>query len=184
MIKINLLPQGIRREEGTKKQIQLVIIGMITLVVVLVLFYVWKILVYINMKKEFNQVNAKLETMNSIVARVEQLQSQKAVLDRKWGIIEQLMKNQFTWARILDEFTGCIPKNIWLTSLGSSGGDGGKVLSLTGEAFTNFDIADFINSLEDSDFFSNVELISIQESAAGGKEVSTLHFNLTMRETL
>jgi Tfp pilus assembly protein PilN len=185
MIKINLLPRDLKKEEGARYQIQFSIAGIIILIILLLVLYVSKMLTFVNLNKQMVQKNSDLEKVSALVAVVDQEKQQKAILDRKWGIIERLLQGRFKWAMLMDELSSCLPKSIWLTGLNSTRTEGGNVLSINGIAFDNFAIADFVTTLEDNQYFDNVELIAITEGGTTGKgNRSTLTFSITLSSKL
>jgi len=186
MIKINLLPRDLKREEGAKHQTQFAILGVIALICLLLIVYVSKMLAWSKKEKELKAANAELEKMSVLVQAVEQKQLQKEMLDRKWGIIDKLLQGRFRWAMIMDEMNICIPKSIWLTGMVSTKMDNGNLISLNGMAFDNFAIADFVTTLDDDPYFDNVELIAISDAGGGGGKDSkpTLNFSITMTSKL
>jgi Tfp pilus assembly protein PilN len=186
MIKINLLPRDLKREEGAKHQTQFAILGVIALICLLLVVYVSKMMVWSKKEKELKTASAELEKMSVLVNAVEEKQRQKEMLDRKWGIIDKLLQGRFRWAMIMDEMNNCIPKSIWLTGMVSTKTDSGNLVSLNGMAFDNFAIADFVTTLDDDPYFDNVELIAISEGGAvSAKDTrTTLNFSITLTSKL
>lgn len=185
MIKINLLPQEMQREEGAKKQLQLAIFSIIV-VVCLLMFWGLGMRSSLNSKqKELKIAEEELAKVSVLVAAVEQKKLQKEALDRKWGIVEKLLQGRFKWAMIMDELQKSLPKSIWLTSMQGTKTETGNLLSINGMSFDHFAIADFVTHLEDNEYFENVELLSITEATGGDKNTrTTLNFNITLTSKL
>ncbi len=185
MIKINLLPRDMQREEGAKKQQQLAILSII---LVACLLLVWFVSLKTNLTKkqrELKTAEEELEKVRVLVEAVEKKKQQKEALDRKWGIVEKLLQGRFKWAMIMDELQRSLPKNIWVTNLQGVKKDTGNMITINGMSFDHFAIADFVTSLEDNEYFENVELNSITEATKGDKSSrTTLSFNVTMTSKL
>lgn len=185
MIKIDLLPQDLKNEEGARKQKYWTIVGGVLLLVLIGSYWGYENYVFTSKQKELQNTKDELEKVSALVNAVEQIKQQKEVLERKWGVVETLLEGRFKWAMILDEVSKCIPNSIWLTNLTSTKTESGNILSITGMAFDNFAIADFITTLEDDNYFEKVELGSITEASSGDKNAkATLNFNLTLNSKL
>ncbi len=180
MIRINLLPPEIAEEKAKRRQMEFMVGGVIFIVVMLLIVYVVKTSKLVKIEKEFKTVTAALERESAIVTQVESLKMRKNVLSTRMNIIKKLVEDQFTWVEILDEVNGCLPKDIWLSSLTSSKTGNQGSITFSGIAFDNFAIADFITSLDNSGYFSNVELSYIEKGQEIDK-VMTLQFVLTCR---
>jgi Tfp pilus assembly protein PilN len=185
MIKINLLPRDMQREEGAKKQLQIAILSIILVICLLLVVYVSLYTSLIKKQKELKTAEIELEKVSVLVAAVEQKKLQKEALDRKWGIVEKLLQGRFKWAMIMDELQKSLPKSIWLTSLQGNKTETGNVITINGMSFDHFAIADFVTNLEDNEYFENVELLNITEASGGDKNTrTTLNFNVTLTSKL
>lgn len=180
MIRINLLPPEISEEKVKKRQMELFVGAIILVLVILLLIYVGKLRQLGAVEKQIGETETALQTESAIVTQVESLQLSQNVLNRRMNIIKELVKNQFTWVEILDEMNECLPKEIWLTSLSSSETGFQKALTFTGVAFNNFAVADFITALDNSKYFTDVELTSLDEGPEIEK-VKTMQFVITCR---
>lgn len=184
MIKINLLPKDVQRQETDLRIKQLSWAGVIFVGVVLILAGIASKVSLVRLEKDLATTKTELEEVSALVSVVEQKQKQKEVLDRKWNISEKLLAGRFRWAMIMDEMVGSLTKTVWLTSLRGAKNDLGNMLSIDGVAFDNFAIADFIIHLEDNDYFENVELGAINDvgnDKAGGAK---LNFSITLNSKL
>lgn len=184
MIKINLLPKDVQRQEKEKKTFELSLVGVVFVIVLLFIAGIASKLSLVRLEKELATTNAKLEEVSALVGVVEQKQKQKEVLDRKWGIIKKLLEGRFRWAMIMDEMVASMPKTVWLTSLRGTKNDLGNMLSIDGVGFDNFAIADFITQLEDNDYFENAELGGINDLGVEKTGASKLSFSVTLNSKL
>ena len=174
MIRINLLPPEITEKKKQKRQILLIftVVGLILLMIIILGVRQNRQLAAV--EKEFNEVNTAFQKESETVAKVKSLEQKKANLDKRMGVIKKLVKGQFFWVEILDEISQRLPQNVWLGSLTSTEG-AEKILTFNGIAFDNFAIADFITSLDNSQYFGEVELNYIEEAGEINR-VKTLRF--------
>jgi type IV pilus assembly protein PilN len=172
MIRINLL--AVERERGKKKIISIQSGHKMTLACGLILVSTigligWR---YMALDHQSKQVDADIaaaqqETvrLHSIIQRVQQFEQQKAALQQRVVLIEQLRKSQTGPVHMLDEISRALPQMLWLTELKQTGTEvliDGKCLTLTG-------LSDFVSNLEGSGFFKkSVEIVSSQSEAAPG----------------
>lgn len=182
MIRINLVPKEIGRQEAVRRQLELFILVIILIVVVIIAIYTSTIARYAAVKKELSKVHKLLEEKQAIVNQVNAVQAQKASLDRRVNVIRELVKGQFNWVEVLDEINICLPPTVWITSISSAKKGAVGNLTFNAYAFDNFAIADFITALEESSYFSKVELSHIQKgpSEAGA---AILNFSLSCQAT-
>ena len=132
-----------------------------------VLYYHWH-----SMNEEALEVQAHIRRQKGEKARLEQLKTQvdeferqKAVLQQRINVIEQLQRNRTGGQELLDALANTVTRTdtLWLTSLERKG-DG---LTLVGTAGSINAVANFITELKHSGYFDQVE---IKESAAGRQE--------------
>jgi len=103
---------------------------------------------------------AQKETNNLkvIIAQVEDFEQQKAELQQRVELIEQLRKEQTGPVHMLDEISRSLPPLLWLTNLKQSPSN--EVL-IDGRSNTLTSISDFVASLETTGFFQkSIEIVS------------------------
>ena len=99
----------------------------------------------------------------------------KEELEQKLGIIGRLRAEKTGPVHMLDEIAINIPSKLWIDSITEQAGR----LTLTGSSVNNEVIATFYGRLEDSDYFSDVFLVSIQANETEGMQVKD--FTITAR---
>jgi Tfp pilus assembly protein PilN len=82
--------------------------------------------------------------------------------------------NQSLPVRILDEISTRLTDGVWLQSMSISGNN----LRIGGTGFKNTDIVSFVQSLKNSDLFTNVNLLGTVRKMEGTAETYT--FNMTL----
>jgi type IV pilus assembly protein PilN len=108
---------------------------------------------------------------------INKLKKEKETYRKQFQIIENLRKGKEGPVLILDGLASNIPDKIWLLSLKQTGNS----LELTGVSVDNKLISKFMNILEKSPYFKNVDLISSEmKSHVTGKKRERLNkFTIT-----
>jgi Tfp pilus assembly protein PilN len=183
MIRINLLKPE-RKEIGEapvaqapefkekRRQPYAAVIVLIALVAIVALFFYQKDA----LTKENNllrDAQAEKKSLQDVVVKLEELEQQRNLFERKIRVITQLQSRQENAVIIMDELSKHLPNWIWLTELSFST----QEIQVKGRAVSNNLIADYIFNLEDSPYFRNVNLISSQQRRVRNNQY--LEFSLT-----
>lgn len=192
MIKINLLrpeskevketlPPGeeeVRfREKKVKERKGLDVTKLvIPLAIVLVAF------LFITQRTAFNRERSRLEEARAekqrlayVSVKLQQLQQQKAIYEKKINLIERQKLRQGIPVQIMDELSKGLPEWVWLTEATYDK----TVVRIKGKALSNNLIADYISNLEESDLFTEVNLLSSTQKRV--KSDSILEFSMNAR---
>ena len=116
---------------------------------------------------------AEKKTLQDVVVKLEELEKQKSLFERKIRVITQLQSRQENAVIIMDELSKHLPNWLWLTELSFSV----QQIRVKGRAVSNNLIADYIFSLEESPYFRNVNLISSTQRRVRNNQY--LEFSLT-----
>lgn len=102
--------------------------------------------------------------LEKVLKKMTEVESTKKILDQKIKIIGDLKLRQKDAVLMMDKLSACLPDWVWLTGLNFSG----NVLNIDGKALSNNLIADLINNLQNSNYFTNVQLkTSVRKREAG-----------------
>ena len=187
MIRINLLgrarPKAARQAVPLEATLQIVFFAAALLVAFGVLYYNWH-----STNQQIIEVRLHIQKQNGEKARLEQLKSQvdeferqKAILQQRINIIEELQRNRTGGQELLDALANTVTRTdtLWLTSLTRTGNG----LTLVGTAGSINAVANFITQLEHSGYFNQIE---IKESTQDTKNtaIQTFTFTLTAQFTL
>jgi Tfp pilus assembly protein PilN len=188
MIRINLLkPESKEFREGpavpgpefkAKKAFPFTsAFALLVIIVLAAAFFLQKRM--INQEKERLQTaQAEKKKLEYVIAKLDELEKQKAVFERKIGLINQLRALQDSAVTIMDELSRRLPDWVWLTEVSSQG----QIIQIKGNALSNNLIADYIYNLESSPHLSNVNLISSTQRS--GRNAQFLEFSLTLNYVL
>ena len=188
MIRINLLkPESKEFREGpaapgpefrAKKAFPLTSIFILLLIAVLAAgFFLQKGLIS-RERDRLQTAQAEKKKLEYVVAKLAELENQKAVFERKISLINQLRAQKDSAVVILDELSKNLPDWVWLTEVSFQG----QLIQIKGNALSNNLIADFIYNLENSAHFATVNLISSTQRT--GRSAQFLEFSLTLNYVL
>ncbi len=118
--------------------------------------------------------NEKSQLQN-VVKTLNQLEQQRALLEKKITLITQLKSRQGAAVWILEALSRNIPEWVWLIEASYKG----TSISIKGRAINNSLIADFLSNLEESPIFENVELKNSTQKKSGSNPY--YDFSLTTR---
>jgi len=172
MIRINLL--AAEREKSKKKAVTLgttgqkLTIGCSVILVLAVMFIGWR---YWSLTRDSNQIDAEIaaaqqETtrLHSVILQVQQFEQQKAQLQQRVVLIEQLRKGQTGPVHMLDQISRALPQMLWLTEVKQIGADvviEGKSTTLTG-------LSEFVSNLEATGYFKrSIEIVDTKTETSG-----------------
>lgn len=118
------------------------------------------------------------EKLQYVTQKLDEVQNQKANLERKITLINWLKAQQDRPVRLMDALSRNIPDWVWLTEATY----GPQGVQIKGKALSNNLIADYIYNLESSPHFSGVNLISSAQKSGRGAQY--LEFSLTLNYVL
>ena len=108
---------------------------------------------------DLTQAETETRQIRSVLEQVRKFESQKAMLQQRVTLIEQLRKGQYAPVHLLDEVSKSLPDRLWLSDLTQTGADftiGGMTDSMTA-------VSDFVANLEGSRWFKKpVEILDSQ----------------------
>ncbi len=176
MIRINLLPY---RAERRKKQILqhlAVLLGLI-LMTSAVLFSVdlYKTSELTTLEDEFGSLKSQNDILKKKIGKIRNLDKLRADVERKLELVDRLQEGRFYSLVTLNELANVIPENVWLTEISDNAG----AIRLSGLGESNKAVANFMRALDQSEYFTNIGLKTIERTTVG--DVPVRQFNLTMK---
>lgn len=180
MIKINLLPVKQKQRQYTVVY-QLVIGGVVLLI--LLSFAALDFLLLKGTERRLvaqqGDLQRRIGEQERLIGEVKQFEQKEAELKRKLGVIENLKNNKVGPVLLLEELSVTIPKKAWVSSIKeTTTPPSGHSVAITGEAISDEVVAEFMTKLEESQYFSDVNLIEAR--FAGEKQgVPIQTFQLT-----
>ena len=167
MIKINLLPYRASKKKETATQ-QFVIMGLVLLatIVAAVVIYLITVTKISTTKKEITKSENELAELKKKIGEIDNLKKLQAEVQKKLDILNLLRKEKTGPAIRLAKLSDIVPEKMWLTKYQESG----TTVLISGLAYNEDLIADFMRSVQSSEQFGNVELqVSEQQEINGVK---------------
>src|ERR1700675_572057 len=184
MIRINLLgrtrPKAVRTSVPLEATLQFVLLAIALLASGAILYGH-----YLLMDRENKQVLAHIQKQTGEKARLEQLkqevdnfEKQKAVLQQRISVIEELQRNRTGGQELLEAIANTVSRTdtLWLTSVDRKGDS----LSINGSAGSIDAVANYNTQLKRSRFFQQVEIKESHQDTAS-KDVEVFIFTLTAK---
>jgi Tfp pilus assembly protein PilN len=182
MIRINLL--GRSRPKAERQAVPLeATLQVVFLAAALVMSFGLLYIHYWQMDKEDKHYIADIQKQKAEKARLEQLkqqvdafEKQKAVLQQRIGVIEELQRNRTGGQELLDAIANTVSRTdtLWLTSVDRKG----NALTINGSAGSINAVANYITQLKRSGYFQQVEIKESHQDPAN-KNVQMFMFSLT-----
>src|SRR3954447_13723919 len=184
MIRINLL--AAERDKPKKKAVafgtvgQKLTIGCSLILALAVLFIGWR---YWSLARDSSAIDTEIaaaqqETtrLHSVIQQVQQFEQQKARLQQRVVLIEQLRKGQTGPVHMLDQISRALPQMLGLTELKQAPGTDvvidGRCTTLTG-------LSEFVSNLEASGYFKrSIEIIDTKAETVGTPPSEIIKFSI------
>jgi type IV pilus assembly protein PilN len=167
MIKINLLPYRASRKKETVTQ-QLILMGIVlgATIAIAVIAYTITLGKISTTKKEISRSENELADFKKKIGEIDKLKKLQADVQKKLDILAQLRKEKTGPAIRLARLSDIVPEKMWLTRYQETG----TKVAVSGMAYSEDLIADFMRSIQSSQEFGNVELqVSEQQELNGVK---------------
>lgn len=156
MIKINLLPVKDDKLINEAKGYIIIALSFLAVVVVLIIL---NSSVLAEREQEsrlrIEEADKEIANLKSIMGEIQNLKEKKAKLQEKMDMIIRLQEQNVGPVRVLDELSLKLPSNkIWIENLALKG----ERIDMSGKTLENQEVANFMKQLENSLFFSNINL--------------------------
>jgi type IV pilus assembly protein PilN len=162
MIRINLLPfKELQAEVSRRREIAIGAVVLGALVLLLAGAHVYQGLTLSSLEREQTALRSEIEALNLKVKEVGDLQNRIKDFKGKHKIIEELNRKKSGPVLVMESLSKSTPSSLWLTDLRESGGG----VTMNGFAVDNQTVADFLNALAASKYFTSVELIETTQGA-------------------
>lgn len=182
MIRINLL--GRSRPKATRPSVPLEATLQYVLLIIALLVSGGALYGhYVLLDRDNTKVVAHIQKQNGEKARLEQLkqqvdnyEKQKAVLQQRINVIEELQRNRAGGQELLEAIANTVSRTdtLWLNSVDRKGND----LTINGSAGSLNAVANYITQLKRSGYFQTVEIKESHQDSSN-KTVQIFSFTLT-----
>ena len=131
-----------------------------------------------SVKNNLEERRARFIELEEVLKTLKLLESTKKDLKNKVDIIQNLnLKKQGT-VRMMDQLSRSLPEMVWLTNMKFNS----NKLSLSGSALSNNLIADFINNLNSTNYFQNIQFKDSIRKRKSGVDVFDFRLECTFSD--
>jgi type IV pilus assembly protein PilN len=181
MIKINLLPvRAAKKKETAIQQISVLCVSTVLVAVVVFALYGVKLGQISSAKNDISTANIKINELKTKIGKLEELKKFKEQVKNKLDILAQLRKNKTGPAQRLATLSDITPDKLWLTAYSETNDN----VKLSGIAYSEDLIAQFMRSIQSSDHYTGVELIVSEQRELSGTKVKSFELAFKLKPTL
>jgi len=182
MIRINLLAaeRESKKKKATFQSGQKVTIACSLVLVLTGAVIGWRFMAISRESRKLDEDIAKAQTeatrLHAVIQQVQQFEQQKAQLQQRVVLIEQLRKSQTGPVHMLDQVSRSMPPMLWLTNLKQDGEAG---VTIDGRSTTQTGVSDFVGNLEGSGYFKkSVDIVESKTEPMPQPPGSLIKFSL------
>lgn len=180
MIKINLLPvRSAKKKETAIQQVTIFGVSVALIAVIVVSIYGLKLGQISSTKNDISAANNKINELKAKIGKLEELKKFKEQVKKKLDVLAQLRKNKTGPAQRLATLSDSTPEKLWLTAYAESNDN----IKLSGIAYTEELIAQFMRSIQASNDFTGVELIVSEQRDLSGTKVKYFELSFKLKST-
>ena len=177
MIKINLLPvRESQKKEKLREQFVVLVASAIFVVVGCAAAYTTIQTKISTKNEEIAEQTRIVEQLKKQIGEVEKVKKLQAELQSKLDILSKLKENKTGPAHMLDELGVATPEKLWIESFDNVAG----IVNLSGFGVNEEIVATFLQQLESSIYYKNVELQSLEQATLDGHKLQK--FKVVARE--
>jgi type IV pilus assembly protein PilN len=168
MIRINLLAaeRESKKKKATFQSGQKVTIACSLVLVLTGVVIGWRFMAITRESRKLDEDIAKAQTeatrLHAVIQQVQVFEQQKAQLQQRVVLIEQLRRSQTGPVHMLDQVSRSMPSMLWLTNLKQE--EAG--VTIDGRSTTQTGVSDFVGNLEGSGYFKKSVDIVVSETQA------------------
>ncbi len=179
MIRINLIPPEYIERINRKAVIAKAVLAVIIIVASIVLASLWQMTRAKTIESTLAKREVELGTLQKDVDQVKAIEAQISEVQRYLDSINSINKGRFIYTHFMQDLTSDLPATIWFNSVTTSLSAGVLKVDLTINSNSAYDLAYWINSLETSGQYSEVDVGAINTTETEeGKSFAT---SLTMK---
>ncbi|MCK5542703.1 MAG: PilN domain-containing protein [Desulfobacterales bacterium] len=182
MIRINLLPfRAARRRENIRKEVSIFTLLIIFLILGLSYYGIHLDKKITNLGNEIAVVENEIALYKEKANRVNEIKKAISIYEKKVATIKSLKNRRREVVTLLDNMTTLvIPEKMWLTSLQIDA----TIVSITGIAFDQKTVADFMTNLGTSPFFAKDVKLNNLKMQKIANEIVAQNFDLSCNKTV
>ena len=177
MIKINLLPKDARKRVGLGEQIAVILLALVITFAGIGFYWSYLNGIIEQKQQDIARTKQRLQELQKIIDEIETFEAQRLALEQKLAVIAKLEKEQKLPVHLLDELYLTLEEDLWLNVFQQSG----EVMAITGTALSNPVVSNYLRNLEESQYFKDIELLSVIERAIGSQVVRDFQISMNLK---
>lgn len=179
MIRINLLPvRAAQKKEKIRSQLSVLVLCIILVLLGCGALYFQKMSAVKAMQAELTSINQKNNSLKKKIGQVKDFEQKKADLEKKLDILVTLKEDKAGPVHLLDELSSALPDKLWLTKFSEKSGN----VTLDGIADSENTVAVFMESLDASPYYQNVELAVTERTTVGDNKMQKFTLNCRVQK--
>jgi type IV pilus assembly protein PilN len=180
MIKINLLPvRAAKKKETAIQQISIFCFSIVLVGMIVLALYGLKLGQISSAQNDIAAANVKINELKTKIGKLEELKKFKEQVKKKLDVLSQLRKNKTGPAQRLATLSDITPEKLWLTAYAESN----ENVRLSGIAYTEDLIAQFMRSVQASNDYTGVELVVSEQREISGTKLKSFELSFKLKPT-
>ena len=168
MIRINLLPvRAAQKKQKLRSQLTVMVLSLVLVGLLCGALFMQQQGINENLQDEIADINRRNTELQSRIGEVRDYEQRKADLEQKLSVLADLKSEKTGPVRLLDDLSNALPEELWLTSFSEQNGS----IDLAGIADTEQRVATFMQTLEQSRHYSNIELTVTEQTTVGNRRM-------------
>jgi type IV pilus assembly protein PilN len=178
MIKINLLPvRAAKKKESARQQLSILSLSLIAVSVLFLGIYMVTLAKISTAQEEITKSEQEIKTLKEKIGEINNIKKFQEEVRKKLGILDQLRRDKTGPATRLAKLSDAVPEKVWLMKYSESG----LIISISGVAFNEELIAEFMRNLQLSNEFQNVELLVSEQLDIKGVKAKKFDISCAMK---
>lgn len=155
MIKINLLPvRAAKKKETTRQQLSILTLSVVGTLAVCGCLYFLIFSKISTAKEDIGKKEQELQQLKAKIGEIDNIKKLQGEVKKKLDVLTRLRKEKAGPIKRLVLLSSAVPEKLWLTKYSESSG----TVSISGVAFNEDDVAEFMKNLQSYSDFTNVDL--------------------------
>jgi type IV pilus assembly protein PilN len=178
MIKINLLPvRAAKKKETANQQVTIFCFSVGIVALVVAALYGLELGQISSANNDISMANSKINELKTKIGKLEELKKFKEQVKKKLDVLTQLRKNKTGPAQRLATLSDITPEKLWLTAYAESNDS----VKLSGLAYTEDLIAQFMRSIQASNDYTGVDLIVSEQKEISGTKLKSFELAFKLK---
>lgn len=159
MIRINLLPKYEVRKPKNNSEFFIGLLAILLVLGVILLTHFNQVGKIKDTRRQIAAADKRINELRVIEKKVNEFKRKNQELERRIRIISDLEKRRSGPLYVVDSLSNSVPERAWVNVFSSKG----NRTSIKGIAWDEFIVADFLESLQKSPYFRNVQIRVIEK---------------------